>query len=118
MLRQLSAALIAASMIVAPALAADTTKAPVAPAQAAAPDGTTVSTAERTDVAKQARHRHLRTAAHVHHHKHARYAAAHRKHVRHVVHARHPKPTAQVGPKPVVAGEPAAKAATPANRTN
>ena len=118
MLRRLLAALIAASMIAAPALAADTTKAPVAPAQAAAPDGTAVSTAERTHVATQARHRHLGTTVRLHHHKHARYAATHGKHVRHMAHARHPKPSAQVGPKPVVAGAPAAKAATPASRTN
>jgi hypothetical protein len=120
MLRRLSAALIAASMMVAPALAADTAKAPVAPVQTAAPDKAT-STVEKTHVAGHVRHRHLRTAGRVHHHEHASHAAsAHGKHVRHVAHARHHKPTPEFGSKPVVTSAPAAKAAAPAspNRMN
>jgi len=120
MLRQLSAALIAASMLVAPALAADTAKAPVAPAQTVAPDGKATSTVEKSHVAKHVRHRHVHTAGRTHHHSHVKYATpAHRKHVRHVAQAKHPGRTAQihsqqVRSKPAVTGEPTVKPARPA----
>jgi hypothetical protein len=79
MLRTLTAALLAASMIVAPALALEQSPAPAAPATA--PGSAKAATADKATATPS---RHAGHAKHVRHVKHA-------KHVRHVTHVRHAK---------------------------
>jgi hypothetical protein len=111
MLRKLSAALIAASILVAPAFAAEPAKAPAAPATAQDNTGTVPG--------KTARHSGYKHTRHADTHRYHRHAHRHGKPVKHVAHVKHTKRVAKAHETPVTTKS-AVKAATPAtpNRTN
>ncbi len=114
MLRTLSAALLAASMIVAPALAAE--KSAPSPT-AAAPSDTKAATADK-GVAKTIRHAHRKHVRHVKHVRHLRHVV-HVKHTKHVKHVRIAKPAkpAATSAKPAGTDQKAVAAPKPATRS-